>query len=127
MKDALGDVQSVLVLGGGSDIAIATCRKIVEQRHARVVLAARTPEALDTAAKELREVGASEVHTVPFDATVSIPYWGTTIELMEVLELARQGIIRAHVERFPLDRVGEAYQRLREGSLDGRAVIVPHG
>jgi len=64
---------------------------------------------------------------VPFDATISIPYWGTTVELMEVLELARRGAIRAHVERFPLDRVEEAYQRLREGSLQGRAVIVPHG
>lgn len=64
---------------------------------------------------------------VAYDATISIPYWGTMIELMEVLELARQGVIRAHVERFPLDRVGEAYERLREGSLDGRAVIVPHG
>jgi len=64
---------------------------------------------------------------VAFDATISVPYWGTTIELMEVLELARQGGIRAHVERFSLDRVGEAYERLREGSLDGRAVIVPHG
>jgi propanol-preferring alcohol dehydrogenase len=62
---------------------------------------------------------------VPFDATVSIPYWGTTIELMEVLELARQGAIRAHVERFPLDRVEDAYERMREGSLDGRAVICP--
>ena len=64
---------------------------------------------------------------VAFDATVSIPYWGTTIELMEVLELARQGVIHAHVERFPLDRVADAYQRLRDGSLDGRAVILPHG
>jgi propanol-preferring alcohol dehydrogenase len=62
---------------------------------------------------------------VPFDVTVSIPYWGTVIELMEVLELARQGVIRAHVERFPLDRVAEAYERMREGSLDGRAVICP--
>jgi propanol-preferring alcohol dehydrogenase len=50
-----------------------------------------------------------------------------TIELMEVLELAQRGLIHAHVERFPLERVAEAYERLREGSLDGRAVIVPHG
>ena len=64
---------------------------------------------------------------VAFDATVSIPYWGTTIELMEVLELARQGVIHAHVERFPLDRVADAYERLRDGSLEGRAVILPHG
>ncbi|HEX2737031.1 MAG TPA: decaprenylphospho-beta-D-erythro-pentofuranosid-2-ulose 2-reductase, partial [Acidimicrobiia bacterium] len=32
MKDALGSVQSVLVLGGGSDIARATCRELVGRR-----------------------------------------------------------------------------------------------
>ncbi|MDQ1386123.1 MAG: hypothetical protein QOG65_3502, partial [Actinomycetota bacterium] len=40
MKDALGEVQSVLVLGGTSDIALATARKVVARRAARVVLAA---------------------------------------------------------------------------------------
>ncbi len=69
MKDALGQVQSVLVLGGGSDIALATCRKLVQRRAARVVLAARKPEACDAAAAELRTAGASEVQTVAFDAT----------------------------------------------------------
>ncbi len=69
MKDALGHVQSVLVLGGGSDIAGATCRKLVQQRSARVVLAARKPETCETTAAELKAAGASEVHTVAFDAT----------------------------------------------------------
>ena len=64
---------------------------------------------------------------VPVDATLSIPFWGTAIELMEVLELARQGQVRTHVECFPLERVDEAYARLREGSLNGRAVVCPHG
>ncbi|HEV7525633.1 MAG TPA: decaprenylphospho-beta-D-erythro-pentofuranosid-2-ulose 2-reductase [Acidimicrobiia bacterium] len=69
MKDALGEVQSVLVLGGTSDIALATVRKIVAQRNASVVLAARKPEACDAAATSLRAAGASAVHAVPFDAT----------------------------------------------------------
>jgi propanol-preferring alcohol dehydrogenase len=63
---------------------------------------------------------------VPFECPVAIPYWGSAIELMEVLELARQGKIKPHVERFPLDRASEAYERMRSGTLDGRAVIVPH-
>ncbi len=50
MKDALGSVQSVLVLGGGSDIALATCRKLVRRRATRVVLAARKPETLEAEA-----------------------------------------------------------------------------
>jgi propanol-preferring alcohol dehydrogenase len=65
--------------------------------------------------------------TLPFEAQLTLPYWGTAIELMEVLDLARAGKIRAHVERFPLERVADAYERLREGSLEGRAVICPHG
>lgn len=69
MKDALGEVQSVLVLGGTSDIALATVGKIVARRSARVVLAARKPEACDAAAAELSAAGASEVHSVAFDAT----------------------------------------------------------
>jgi decaprenylphospho-beta-D-erythro-pentofuranosid-2-ulose 2-reductase len=69
VKDALGEVQSVLVLGGTSDIARATVRRIVERRGARVVLAARKPEACDAAVSELRAAGAAEVIVVPFDAT----------------------------------------------------------
>jgi alcohol dehydrogenase, propanol-preferring len=64
---------------------------------------------------------------LPFETQLTLPYWGTAIELMEVLELARAGKIRAHVERFPLERVEEAYERLRDGSLEGRAVVCPNG
>jgi decaprenylphospho-beta-D-erythro-pentofuranosid-2-ulose 2-reductase len=69
MKDALGDVQSVLVLGGTSDIAQAICCKVVSRRSARLVLAVRKPESCDAIASELRAAGASAVDTVPFDAT----------------------------------------------------------
>jgi propanol-preferring alcohol dehydrogenase len=64
---------------------------------------------------------------IPFEAQLAIPYWGTAIELEECLELARQGRIRAHVERFGLEQAADAYRRMREGSLAGRAVICPHG
>ena len=64
---------------------------------------------------------------LPFESQLTIPYWGTAVELGEVLDLARAGKIHARVERFPLDRVEEAYARMREGTLEGRAVICPHG
>jgi propanol-preferring alcohol dehydrogenase len=63
--------------------------------------------------------------TLPFDASLTTPYWGTATELIEVLELARAGLITTHTERFPLERVAEAYDRLRDGTLDGRAVVCP--
>jgi propanol-preferring alcohol dehydrogenase len=65
--------------------------------------------------------------TMRFDASITYPYWGSAIELAEVLELARAGHIQAHVERFPLERAADAYQRMRDGSLSGRAVITPNG
>jgi decaprenylphospho-beta-D-erythro-pentofuranosid-2-ulose 2-reductase len=68
MKDALGTVQSILVLGGGSDIALATCRRLAP-RAQNIVLAARKPETLEGAAGELRRAGAQAVDAVAFDAT----------------------------------------------------------
>lgn len=67
MKDALGSVQSVLVLGGGSDIAQSIVRALVARRARRVVLAGRRPEAMAAGAAELRAAGAA-VEVVTFDA-----------------------------------------------------------
>jgi decaprenylphospho-beta-D-erythro-pentofuranosid-2-ulose 2-reductase len=68
MKDALGSVQSVLVLGAGSDIAQATLRKVVAHRARTVVLAVRDPQTVAAFADELRGLGATDVQTVAFDA-----------------------------------------------------------
>jgi len=62
---------------------------------------------------------------IPFEAQLCIPYWGTAVELMECLDLARAGKIHAHVEHFSLDEAPRAYEKMREGRLDGRAVISP--
>jgi propanol-preferring alcohol dehydrogenase len=63
----------------------------------------------------------------PYACSLSATYWGSAIELMEVLELARRGAIRPRVERFPLERAAEAVERLRAGEIAGRAVICPNG
>jgi decaprenylphospho-beta-D-erythro-pentofuranosid-2-ulose 2-reductase len=68
MQDSLGAVQSVLVLGAGSDIAHATLRALVARRARTIVLAAREPESLQPLAEELRALGAERVETVAFDA-----------------------------------------------------------
>ncbi len=75
MQDALGAVQSVLVLGGGSDIGRATAQALVARRTRRVVLAGRDPEALQPAVDALRNAGAETAEAVAFDAldTVSHP------------------------------------------------------
>lgn len=68
MKDALGAVQSVLILGGSSEIGVATARALAGPRHARVVLAGRNPAALQQARAEVERAGASSVDVVAFDA-----------------------------------------------------------
>jgi decaprenylphospho-beta-D-erythro-pentofuranosid-2-ulose 2-reductase len=68
MNDALGSVQSVLVLGGTSDIAIATAKALIRSRCRTVILAGRDPEGLATEAKRLEAAGADTVECVAFDA-----------------------------------------------------------
>jgi alcohol dehydrogenase, propanol-preferring len=63
--------------------------------------------------------------TIPMEARVVVPFWGTKGELVEVLALARAGRIRAHVERFDLSDAADAYDKMRSGALNGRAVITP--
>ena len=68
MRDALGAVQSVLVLGGTSEIAIATVRRLIDQRCRTVVLAVRDPAAAAPLAEALTRHGAETVEIVAFDA-----------------------------------------------------------
>jgi decaprenylphospho-beta-D-erythro-pentofuranosid-2-ulose 2-reductase len=67
VKDAFGAPQSLLVLGGASQIGLATARRLVTRRTRTVVLAGRPSRRLDAAAAELRSLGA-EVRVVAFDA-----------------------------------------------------------
>ncbi|WP_285723968.1 NAD(P)-dependent alcohol dehydrogenase [Psychromicrobium xiongbiense] len=60
-----------------------------------------------------------------YDVAVRIPYWGSRSELAEILDLARAGQVSVEVEQFSLDQGPEAYHRLHEGTIRGRAVIVP--
>ncbi|MFB7928972.1 decaprenylphospho-beta-D-erythro-pentofuranosid-2-ulose 2-reductase [Streptomyces sp. NPDC056039] len=67
MKDAFGLPQSLLVLGGTSEIALATARRLIARRTRTVWLAGRPSAALEEAAGRLRGLGA-DVHTIAFDA-----------------------------------------------------------
>jgi decaprenylphospho-beta-D-erythro-pentofuranosid-2-ulose 2-reductase len=68
MQDGLGAVQSVLVLGGTSEIAGEILRRLVEQRTRRVILAGRDLDRLEAVADDLRAAGATSVECVTFDA-----------------------------------------------------------
>ncbi|MGW3557808.1 NAD(P)-dependent alcohol dehydrogenase [Streptomyces sp. NPDC000963] len=62
-----------------------------------------------------------------YEVSVASPYWGTRAELIEVLDLARAGAVDVHVETYALDDAPKAYERLHEGRVRGRAVILPNG
>lgn len=69
MRDALGEVQSVLVLGGGSDIGRAVCRRLIEGRTTTVILAGRPEDDMESVAEDLRAAGARTVELRHWDAT----------------------------------------------------------
>ena len=69
MIDATGRPQSVLVLGGASEIAQAVVAGLVPGRCRTVILAGRPSERLDDAAAAATAAGADTVETVAFDTT----------------------------------------------------------
>lgn len=72
MNDSSGWPQSVLVLGGSSDIARACVKALVARRCRTVVLLGRgasRPGPLEEAAREIEDAGATEVHVLEWDAT----------------------------------------------------------
>lgn len=64
---------------------------------------------------------------LPWGARIGATYWGTAVELMEVLELARNGQIKVRTERVALEGVADAYARLARGEVSGRVVALPSG
>jgi alcohol dehydrogenase, propanol-preferring len=64
-------------------------------------------------------------YALPYEVSLTTSFWGTLPELHEVIALARQHKIKAHVQRFPLEQALHAYELMEKGQLDGRAVMVP--
>jgi decaprenylphospho-beta-D-erythro-pentofuranosid-2-ulose 2-reductase len=67
VRNALGAVQSLLVLGGASDIGASVAERLVADGCRSVVLAGRRPQAMEPVAERLRAKGA-EVAVTSWDA-----------------------------------------------------------
>ena len=65
------------------------------------------------------------LHEVPWGAQLATSMNGGTVNLREVIELARLGRIETIEDRYPLSRVDDGYNDLRNGKLRGRAVCIP--
>src|SRR6188472_2281845 len=61
--------------------------------------------------------GRHEFHhgSTPYGTSMSIPYWGSRVELMEVIAMARDGRIHAETTEFPLTEAADVYARLKAG------------
>lgn len=65
--------------------------------------------------------------STPYGTSMSIPYWGSRVELMEVIAMAREGRIHAETTDFPLGQAVDVYRKLKAGEISGRAVLIPAG
>jgi alcohol dehydrogenase, propanol-preferring len=61
------------------------------------------------------------------EVEVFIPQGGTMSDLADVVALAEQGRLRMVDETFSFADLPAAYERLRRGDLQGRAVVLPNG
>jgi propanol-preferring alcohol dehydrogenase len=96
-------------------------------------------DTMDLARKVVRAEGAITIvglgggtlpirqEALPYGVRVTMTFYGSIADLRETIALARRGKIKAHVARYPLEKAGDAFQAMRDGTLEGRAVICPNG
>jgi decaprenylphospho-beta-D-erythro-pentofuranosid-2-ulose 2-reductase len=67
--DALGNPQSILLLGGTSEIGLAICSRYLQESPARIVLAALPDDpGREEAVAQMKAAGAKSVELIDFDA-----------------------------------------------------------
>lgn len=134
-----------LARSSGADVTLlsgedtpAQVRDATEGKGADLVLDFVSADAtLDLAAQVVRSLGDLTIvgagfgelsvgfYKLPYEASVQNTLWGTRPELAEVLQLAVRGLVTPEVTTFDLDDALEAYRQMTDGTLRGRAVIVP--
>src|ERR1700744_37741 len=68
--DATGNPQTVLLLGGTSEIGLAICERYLQNARARIVLAAMPDDpGRDAAVAQMEAAGAKSVQLIDFEAT----------------------------------------------------------
>ncbi len=130
-------VGADLVLAPGDDL-VETVREAAHGRGADLVLDfVGSDQTLATAAAVMRPLGDLTLvglgggtlpvsfFSVPYEVSIQSTYWGNRTELVEVMELAARGLIKADVHTVTLEAAAEAYRTLRSGEIEGRVVVVP--
>ena len=63
--------------------------------------------------------------SIPYETSLQTTYWGSRVELAEVLDLAAHHLITPKISKFNLEDAPQVYLDLAAGKIKGRAVIVP--
>ena len=61
----------------------------------------------------------------PYEVSIQTTYWGSRIELAELIDLAARGLVHVESTTYSLDNAAQAYRDLQGGSVRGRAIVVP--
>lgn len=116
-----------------------TAGRTLQKEHggvdAAIVLTA-SPAAIQQAFRSLKRTGtlvlvglSTNTYELPLVDTVLKgiklrgSYLGTADDLNDVFTLARAGMVRPHVETYPLTQTAALLERLRAGQVPGRAVV----
>src|SRR5246127_3168607 len=68
--DAVGNPQTILLLGGTSEIGLAICARYLRNAHARILLAAMPGDpGREAAVAQMKAAGARSVELIDFEAT----------------------------------------------------------
>src|ERR1700753_2292690 len=68
--DAVGNPQTILLLGGTSEIGLATCERYLQTAHARILLAAMPNDpGRDDAVAQMKAAGARSVQVIDLEGT----------------------------------------------------------
>ena len=135
-----------LALRHGADRALAPGPELAQQIRgftngvgADVVIdCVGSDETLAAAAASMRQLGDLTIVGIaggtlpvsffglPYEVSVQTTYWGNRRELVELLDLASRDLCTAEVSLFTLEDAPLAYEALAHGTVNGRAVVVPH-
>ena len=63
--------------------------------------------------------------SIPYETSLQTTYWGSRVELAEVLDLAAHHLITPKISKFNLEDAPQVYLDLAAGKIEGRTVIVP--
>ncbi len=124
----------------GADAAADSIRELTDGRGAEVVLDFVGNDETHAGGIEMLARGGTYA-IVGYGGTLSVPsaamvgqelaacasLVGSWIDLWEIVQLHARGRIILKSETHPLDDVNEVLDRLREGDVLGRAVLVPDG